>query len=312
MKEKMKYLIGVILFLVGIFSNYILRLLLKKANKNGNNKIIKPSSYLFALSILLIFLDLVLGIMIYFFNNIYFALLFCIPLIIFPLYMLIKYFTFKIELYEDSFEIRNFLFKKKKYDYKDVILVQLYTALIIQDNNGNELYRLSDIFGNTSLLYTHYISYFKENKCELTKSASSKIKCAPRVKITGFIFLFLGIILVFPSVVTILEKDYVSFSILFIFTVIIVITGFIFLWYYYFWNIQVNDDSFYINSLFFKKKIEFNSCYMVPITTTKIDFIDINTSKKIYSIFIHLLNNTNYIIDKFNDFINNKYYKKGN
>ena len=97
--------------------------------------------------------------------------------------------------------------------------------------------------------------YFKENKCELTKSTSSKIKCAPRVKITGFIFLFLGIILAFPSVATILEKDYVSFSILFIFTVIIFIMGFIFLWYYYFWNIQVNDDSFYINSLFFKKKI---------------------------------------------------------
>ena len=46
--------------------------------------------------------------------------------------MLIKYFTLKIRIYEDSFEIRNFLFKKKKYDYKDVILVQLYTALIIR------------------------------------------------------------------------------------------------------------------------------------------------------------------------------------
>lgn len=206
--------------------------------------------------------------------------------------------SFQIKVADDSFEKRNFLWQKKKYNFSETIFLQGAATMIIQDHMGIEIMRISDIMDNSRLLYERYLSYLEIHKLKRIKSQSNLITCIKFLKHIGILLISMSILMFTASfVIAVFEKSIAGIIITAIFAIILMIPGIVMLLYFYRWNIHIENDEMIIHRVFGGiNRIKLNECYLLE---ERIFLVLYNkqTNQKIYWLAEYILNNASIILE---------------
>lgn len=157
-----KYLSIILVCSVTVITNGLLGYLIKKDSRDNSN-IIRLPKIMIIISFLGEIAMLFFGIMAYIYGPLGIAIMFWIFSFLSFLFGLYSV-SFQIKVTDDSFEKRNVLWRKKKYNFSETIILQGAVAAIVQNDMGIEIMRISDIMCNSRLLSERYLAYLKSHK----------------------------------------------------------------------------------------------------------------------------------------------------
>lgn len=203
----------------------------------------------------------------------------------FSISLLVKHYVVN----QDSI-VKSFLFFKKKYDYKDFLLVYSVNRIVaISIDKGRELFSINIIYNNINSFLDSYSSFIKDSKIE---SKSNVVRSNKLVLTFGFWFGLIGFISLALAIISIIPNIFKAGVPLFascIFWILAVISlGFsLYCYLYYFFNyLIIESDQVIIHRPFHLKKIY--SCNDLLITGNYFLYKLITKDNKV--VFFFLIN----------------------
>ncbi len=290
-----KYLPIIFMCLTTIITKGLLAYFIKKDSRDSSN-VIRMSKILIIILFLGEIAMLFFGIMAYIYGPLEIAImlwLFCFLSFLFGWYLV----SFQIKVADDSFEKRNVLWKKKKYKFSETIILQGSATMIVQNDMGIEIMRISNLMCNSRLLYERYLSYLKFHKLNKIKSRSNSITCIKFLKYIGAISILLSLLTMVPLVMSVLENEIAGIIASAILEAFVLISGIVILLYFYRWNIYIENDEIIIHRVFKStNKIKLNECYLIEDGIFLL-FYNKQTKQRVYRLARYLLNNSAIILE---------------
>ena len=119
--------------------------------------------------------------------------------LIFSISLLVKHFVVN----QDNI-VKSFLFFKKKYDYKDFLLVYSPNRIVaISIDKGRELFSINIVYNNINSFLDSYSSFIKDSKIE---SKSNVVRSNKLVLTFGFWFGLIGFISLALAIISIIPN----------------------------------------------------------------------------------------------------------